>query len=339
MQDLELVQQLFDGLSDVDKLTFVRSIKLNVRKERKCGILDLIKKTRYANGMFCPKCGFTNVIKWGKRKDMPRFKCKDCGKTFTLTCKTAFFSAKKDLKTYEKYLQLMNDGFNSIRKSAKKCRISVQTSFQWRQKFLDVLKPMMDGIKLNGIVEADETFMPISYKGAKELPREPHKRGTKAKKRGLSIEKVCIPCAVSMNRLSVSLISNLGKVSTADITNVLGNHIEEDTMLFTDCEKSYIPFAKSNHIDLFQCKTNKEHKGIANIQHINNYHSMFKRFMKPFNGVATKYLNNYLLWHNFREYGKGVFTDWLKQVCFEKYETTSRELQVRSALPILRMAA
>lgn len=336
MRDIELVQQLFDGLSDIEKLTFVKGIKLNARKECKCEILDLIKKTRYSNGMFCPKCGFTNVIKWGKKNEMPRFKCKNCGKTFTLTSRTAFFSAKKELKTYEKYLRLMNDGFNSIRKSAQKCKISTQTSFQWRHKFLDLLKPMMEGIKLNGIVEADETFMSISYKGARALPRDPHKRGTKAKKRGLSTEKVCIPCAVSRNRQSISKISNLGKVSTIDISNVLANHIEKDSMLFTDCEKSYIPFAESNHIDLFQCKANKVYKGIANIQHINNYHSLFKRFIKSFNGVATKYLNNYLLWYNFRDYGKGSFTEWLKQSCFEKYDTTSRKLQVRSPLPILK---
>ncbi len=42
----------------------------------------------------------------------------------------------------------------------------------------------------------------------------------------------------------------------------------------------------------------------TNIQHINSYHSQLKRFMKSFNGVSTKYLNNYLIWHNFVNYAK-----------------------------------
>ena len=48
-------------------------------------------------------------------------------------------------------------------------------------------------------------------------------------------------------------------------------------------------------IDLVQLKTGKAKKGIYNIQHINSYHSQLKRFMRGFNGVSTKYLNNYLV--------------------------------------------
>ena len=34
------------------------------------------------------------------------------------------------------------------------------------------------------------------------------------------------------------------------------------------------------------------------IKHINSYHSRLKKFMKIFNGVSTKHLNNYLIWNN-----------------------------------------
>ena len=60
---------------------------------------------------------------------------------------------------------------------------------------------------------------------------------------------------------------------------------------------SYVRFAKSEDIQLIQLKSGKEKKGIYNIQRINNYHSKLKKFMDKFNGVATKYLNNYLVWH------------------------------------------
>ncbi len=37
-------------------------------------------------------------------------------------------------------------------------------------------------------------------------------------------------------------------------------------------------------------------KGLYNIQNVNNYHRRLKGWIQRFNGVATKYLNNYLAW-------------------------------------------
>jgi len=53
---------------------------------------------------------------------------------------------------------------------------------------------------------------------------------------------------------------------------------------------SYVRFANGSHLDLMQLKSGKEKKGIYNIQRINSYHSRLKGFLRPFNGVSTKYL-------------------------------------------------
>ncbi|MGE5599373.1 MAG: hypothetical protein ACM3XS_08335, partial [Bacteroidota bacterium] len=37
--------------------------------------------------------------------------------------------------------------------------------------------------------------------------------------------------------------------------------------------------------------------GIYHIQSVNSYHSRLKTWVRRFNGVATKYLLNYLIWH------------------------------------------
>ena len=64
-------------------------------------------------------------------------------------------------------------------------------------------------------------------------------------------------------------------------------------------------FTNANGIDLVQLKNwQKAKKGIYNIQHINGYHSQLKRFMRGFNGVSAKYLNNYLVWNNLVNYAK-----------------------------------
>lgn len=59
----------------------------------------------------------------------------------------------------------MMDGL-SVRKSAAICKINRNTAFVWRHKILDALALLATKQKrLGGIVEADETFFPLSYKG------------------------------------------------------------------------------------------------------------------------------------------------------------------------------
>ena len=40
-----------------------------------------------------------------------------------------------------------------------------------------------------------------------------------------------------------------------------------------------------------------EHQQIFHIQNVNSYHSRVKTWLRRFNGVATKYLSNYLGWY------------------------------------------
>ena len=43
-------------------------------------------------------------------------------------------------------------------------------------------------------------------------------------------------------------------------------------------------------------KTGKHKEGIYPIQHVNSLHSNLKKWMSRFNGVASKYINNYMKW-------------------------------------------
>ena len=47
-------------------------------------------------------------------------------------------------------------------------------------------------------------------------------------------------------------------------------------------------------------------KGIYHIQNVNRYHTRLKKWMNRFQGVATKYLDNYLFWHRFLELNKKI---------------------------------
>ena len=280
----------------------------------------------------------------GRKDGTQRYVCKDCGKSFVIATNSIVSGTRKDLSVWEQYIDCMMNGL-SIRKTAVACGIHRNTAFLWRHKILDALQNMADDVTLDGIIEADETFFAISYKGNHSksktfaMPRKAHKRGHSTHIRGLSQEKVCVPCAVNRNGLSISKITNTGRVSTRDLHHIYDGRIKTNSTLVTDKMNSYVRFTNANGIDLVQLKTGKAKKGIYNIQHINSYHSQLKRFMRGFNGVSTKYLNNYLVWNNLVNYAKE--SDMEKRNIFLTFVLATlktakcRDLSNRPAVPLV----
>lgn len=166
----------------------------------------------------------------------------------------------------------MLNGF-SVRKTADVCGIHRNTAFAWRHKILDALPNMADEVTFDGIVEADETFFAISYKGNHKnsknftMPRGPHKRGYSTHVRGLSSEKVCVPCAVNGKGMSIAKASNTGRVSTQDLHRLYDGRIDPPATLVTDKMNSYVRFSNANGIELVQLKTGKSKKGIWYLQY------------------------------------------------------------------------
>lgn len=298
----------FNKLSKAEQEAFTRM--LTSKTTTAATITDLVAKERFVNGYVCPLCGSIHVVRNGRRKDgKQRYMCRDCMKSFVATVHSVASGTRKDLDTWTKYINCMMNGM-SLRKSAKVCEIHRNTAFMWRHKILDVLQNMAASVSLNGIIEADETFFNVSFKGNHKqnksfsIPRKARKRGEDVHVRGVSYEKVCVPCAVDRNGHSISKITNLGRVSTKALHSVFDDRFDEKSILCTDRMNSYVRFANKNTLNLVQLKGGKEKKGIYNIQRINAYHGELKLFMRPFKGVSTKYLNNYLIWHNFVNYAK-----------------------------------
>lgn len=331
-----------DALDIIKKLTVAERemLKSLLVSPSLAGSMDMqgfVTKERFANGRVCPHCGCTHVVRNGTRKDgTQRYLCRDCGKSFVVTSNSIVAGTHKELDVWEKYISCMMSGL-SLRKTATICGIHRNTAFIWRHKILDALQNMANGVQLDGIVEADETFFDISYKGNHSksktftMPREARHRGHSSHVRGLSHDKVCVPCAVNRNGLSIAKVTNTGRVSTKDLHHIYDGRIKPTATLVTDKLNSYVRFTTANGIELVQLKTGKTKRGIYNIQHINNYHSQLKKFMQRFNGVSTKYLNNYLIWHNFVNYSKE--TDVEKQLILLTFALTTIKAENCNELP------
>lgn len=303
---------------------------------------------RTKSGVTCPHCGGTHAVRNGTYDGKQRYICEDCHKTFTSATNSIFASAKLQSDTIRNIFNCMKDG-KSVRETAEICGVNRNTAFLWRHKILDALARITEQNYLSGIVEADETFFRISYKGnhAQDgfvMPRRSKRRGKAASFRGLSREQVCVPCGIDRKGNVISKIACTGRVSVKALEEVFGKSIDNGSTIVTDKMNSYTRFAHKHTFELVQLKSEnpKTHgvvKGIYHIQNVNSYHSGLKKFMAKFNGVSTKYLNNYLVWYSWLRGNKDSYNkkaDALLSVVASAYVETKRDtLSFRPAVPVL----
>lgn len=310
MPTLISVMSDYARLSDDDQEKFKRIVLGRVVKSTTLN--DAAAELRFKDGLVCPKCGCVHVVRNGHdRKGNQRYRCLDCNATFSATSNNIVSDTHKSYDTRARFIDCMMDGL-SVRKTAKKCKIHRNTAFLWRHKILDALREMEDDVVLDGIVEADETFFHVSYKGnhnhgagSFSMPRPAHKRGHGVHKRGLSKEQVCVPCAVNRDKKSIAVVAKLGVLSKKAIHAVYDGKIDKDAVMVTDGLRPYSLYCHETGNEIITIKGGKSKKGIYHIQHVNSYHSQLDEFLDGFHGVSTNYLNNYLVWNNVCNYCKG----------------------------------
>lgn len=366
MTKLETFSQILTLVGTLSR-NYIDELITIIQNEEYANARDLshfVEREKSVEDIYCPCCHSKHIVRNGHRKedDKQRYLCRECGKSFTADTNTVVTGTRKKIKVWEKYIECMMLGL-SVRKTAEMCGIHRNTAFIWRHKILDALRKRNADVVLEGIIEADETFFPVSYKGNHTnsltftMPRPARHRGNDhvfieveqddgnvelvmmGNKRGLSLDKVCVPCAVNRKGGAVAVVGKLGKVSYPCVEKALGNRIKEYSTICTDCEKAYKNLSQQHGLNLIQFTDSKSKKGIYNIQHINSYHSQLKNFLYHFKGVSTKYLNNYLVWHNYVNYAEGSYKDkrnnFLRDAVVVNITTTNHNMSDRPALPLL----
>lgn len=250
---------------------------------------------RRVDRLGCPHCDSHDVVHWGHASAIPRYRCKDCRRTFNALTKTPLAHLRKKEK-WATQAGAMIDGVSTA-KAAKRCDVDYKTAFRWRHRFLASLsgdKPT----SLSGIVESDETFILESFKGQRSgLVRAARKRGGKPAKSGISAEQ--IPVLVARDRHGATTDAVLPKLDRVSVTAVLGGVVTPENHLCCDGGSALLAFARragiATHILPVPGKPNPQAPDF-HINNVNAYHGRLKEWMRRFHGVATKNLPNYLGW-------------------------------------------
>jgi transposase-like protein len=297
--NLNNIQTRLSALSEADRAVVVGQIeKLIAEVAYDLNSMELNHEESIVH--VCPYCQSRFIKKNGVVNEVQRYVCKECRKNFrTNTGRATAYLKKKD--KFKVYISHFIAG-HSIRKCAQLTGVCIQTSFDWRHKILSAFDRQQQDTTLSGICESDDIFITFSEKGERNLTRKARKRGKgifEPKSRGISKEKVAVIVSSDRKGQMHLQVAKRGRISTKDIKKVLDGKLEEGSVLCTDAHRSYTAFAKSEGIEHHTIKASaKEYKkGIYHVQHVNNIASSLKKWLDGFNGVSTKYLQNYLNWY------------------------------------------
>jgi transposase-like protein len=292
--EIDEIKTAISKLSEDKRKQLLSDLKLE-RYDKGSYLEEVLKKQEEDVPHTCPKCGSANLWSRGSYKGVKRLQCNDCRKYFSSTSGTALYYIHKKDK-WQAYLQCMEERL-TLRESAKRVRISFQTAFNWRHKILSSLSDV-ESDHFAGIVEADELYLKFSEKGKRNLRRPPRKRGNDVNKtKGKNKFGVLVATDRSGNKMAkVVGRSIMNKKALAD---ALGGKIDKSAVLCTDSYKIYQGLAKREgftHKAVTHLGKPTQKNKAYHIQTVNNLHKAIKDHLNRFNGVSSKYLQNYLYW-------------------------------------------
>jgi len=299
MKTRQEVKELFTELPSeaqsllLDELLAEHELKGKVLLEAQQEVSAIRKKKP------CPHCKSTNVYRRGKQNSVQMYQCKECVKWYSETTGTPLYDIKLKSK-WQSYIRCMEQGM-PIKKIAKEIGISIQTSFDWRHKILSSLSQYVPET-ISDQVECDELELALSNKGERGLKRKPRSRGNDFKRnQGSETPTVVqVVTAVEPNGAKYLKAVESKRLSKEEITKALDGKLADNTTLITDKHPSYKAFAKDNPTIKHKAVLAKDHVDkkdkTVHLQKVNNTHAQLRKFLQPFNGVSSKYLQNYLNW-------------------------------------------
>ncbi len=289
--------------------------------------------------VLCPHCKNEDIYGHGTYKGRKRYKCKQCKKTFNDFTGTAISGIKK-VDKFQEYLELTLNSL-TIRKAAEILELNVKTIFDWRHKLLSSLASI-NGVPFSGIVECDDKQVDINMKGQKNIGRKAYKRPSdRKKKRGVSNDKVSIMVATDRKGNTTMKVAKIGRVDKNSIERTIGELINEDNTLCSDSHPSIISWAKGKNLEHHTFVASKQYvkNKCYHVQHVNSLDNLFERWLKPFYGVATKYLPKYLNWFVYLQkmkkstnpigdYAKVIMTNIQAVIEYKNIKTKYEELDI-----------
>ncbi|MCT4614684.1 MAG: IS1595 family transposase [Marinifilaceae bacterium] len=286
--EYNILKNLLEEVKNLNNLQF-RLLKEEVdRRLRNKRISHILES--HIEDLICPYCNNNRFIRWGKRSDLQRYKCKNCSKTFNCLTKTPLARLRKKGR-WLNYTKCLKAG-QTVRKAASDTGVHRNTSFRWRHRFLSNSK-FIKAKKIGGIVESGYIKLRESFKGIRD--ETIHKKKKK---------DVHVVFGIDRNN-NIFDITNKG-FSLKTLNCNLSKTLLNKSLLITQKDKVFSDFARKGKYNHGIC-SNKGDK-LVYLSKVESYQSRFISWINDhFKGVATKYLENYVSWYRaLNEFKSGI---------------------------------
>jgi len=239
----------------------------------------------------CPCCGVVeNFVKYGKKNNKQRYRCKSCERVFTATTGTALSGSHFGEQIWIEVIRDTLDG-TSLKKTAKRLEMNLRTVTNMRYLLLNVIEQHTEKYttKLTGECETDDTYVLESVKGTKigsMYHRKARTQGSKATLRGTSKQQISINCMVSKDGGMYAKSVNRSKSTKKQTKEVYTGRIDKEVVLYCD--------GANNFNSLEGMTKEMVIKDSKYLNYVNGFHSFIKgRIYHRYHGIATKYMNKY----------------------------------------------
>ena len=234
----------------------------------------LLKRDIYKNRCIdkCLYCNSKSYIKFGTYKEIQRYRCKECGKTFSKTTKSIWSYSKKQPEIWFKFVELMLQK-KSLRACAKSLKINIRTAFIWRHKIMKEFTSDVMEEHLEGKVFITKTIEKENFKGCRKIT-------------ALERKNIWIVAARDRRDSMIAMPICMQFWNEDNFNKIIYSKITQDSYIVPDNDRYMMNIAK------------KHNKGIVlNSKHeksIRNFRCNLRNWIGIFRGVATKYLEGYL---------------------------------------------
>lgn len=274
---------------------------------------EFIEEVRWAGNPVCPHCDHEAAYKLEPKPDSDSpvrpgvYKCSECRKQFTVTVGTIFEGTRLGLNKWLYALYLMCSSKKGISANQLSRDLGVQYKTAWflchRIRKAMEKEPLRS--KLDGVVEADETYVGGKLrKGTKgPRPKGPLSGG----------QKTVVYSLVARDGEARSQVVPDNKAET--LQGIMKNEVEGSAHIMTDGAHAYL--GVDTHFRSHESVDHGRNEFVRGIVHTNfaeSYFSLLKRgIIGAFHHVSKKHLQRYLEEFDFR-WNLRNLSDWERVV-------------------------
>lgn len=267
------------------------------------------------DGSRCPHCRAKRVQKWGTFSSRQRYRCCGCGRTFSTFTATPLYYLKRPDR-WPRFLWCV-DGRLTVRSSAAVLGVTKDTALRWRHRLLDHWRQEPKP-RLKGRLIVGDFCIPHSDKGGRLLDRPARHRGEPWGLPSTQTGPVTVLVAWESPRAMILESVGIRRLRPDDYDERIAPRVRTVTEItgFRGPSCALAAFAHRLGAAYSQERRSFFPRQVFLVRH------EVRAWLRPFRGVSTRRLDNYLEW--FRRRGRPSTAQQFPQT--EPYGARNREL-------------